>query len=199
MPAAYASEEKRSALVRSAKELLYEQGFAATSLAHVASRAGVPIGNVYYYFKTKESIVEAVIAAHETELRLAFATWSLKHRAPLDRLRCLVRAPLDSPAIIEFGCPHGSLCQELEKLGARTPLATAASRLLSVYLDFAREQFRAGGLSQRQAAANAIELVASLQGTMLLAHTTRSRALLSTQLKRIERWLETALPRRRAS
>jgi TetR/AcrR family transcriptional repressor of nem operon len=200
MPAPYAADEKRSVLVQSAKHLLHEQGFARTTLADVAERSGVPLGNVYYYFKTKEAIAEAVIAAHEADLRGLFAAWTAKHREPRDRLRRLVRAPLSSAdAIVHFGCPHGSLCQELEKLGARAPLAKASARLLNLYLEFAEQQLRAAGLRRRDATARATELVAAIQGTMLLAHTMRSRALLVSQLKRVERWLETTLPPRSPS
>ncbi|HEY3805167.1 MAG TPA: helix-turn-helix domain-containing protein [Kofleriaceae bacterium] len=199
MPAAYASDEKRTVLVQSAKRLLHEQGFARTTLADVAARAGVPLGNVYYYFKTKDAIAEAVIAAHELDLRAMFSAWTARHRDPRRRLRRLVRAPLDSSSIIQFGCPHGSLCQELEKLGARAPLAKAAARLFEVYLEFAEQQFRSVGLTPREARARATDLVASIQGTMLLAHTMRSRELLASQLKRVERWLDASLPDRSPS
>jgi TetR/AcrR family transcriptional regulator, transcriptional repressor for nem operon len=180
--------------VRSAQQLLHEQGFARTTLADVAERSGVPLGNVYYYFKTKDAIAEAVITAHEADLRGLFAAWTAKHRDPRDRLRRLVRAPLASrDAVVNFGCPHGSLCQELEKLGARAPLAKASARLLGLYLEFAEQQLRAAGLRRREATATAAELIAAIQGTMLLAHTMRSHALLASQLKRVERWLETTL------
>jgi len=189
MPAAYASDEKRSVLVRSAQQLLYEQGFVRTTLADVAEHAGVPLGNVYYYFKTKE--------AREADLRALFATWTAKHRDPRARLRCLVRAPLASAdAVVNFGCPYGSLCHELEKLGARAPLAKSSARLLGIYIEFAEQQLRASGIRRREATALSTELIAALQGTALLAHTMRSRALLASQLKRVERWLEAALPAR---
>lgn len=44
--------------------LFYCRGFAATSLANLAKDSKVPVGNVYYYFKTKEQLAEAVIAAY---------------------------------------------------------------------------------------------------------------------------------------
>ena len=190
MPAAYASLEKRSELVRAAKELLHEQGFHRTSLAHVAGRAGVPLGNVHYYFKTKESLAEAVIAAHEAEIRAQFQVWTDKVSDPQQRLRRLIRWPLDGAEhVVRFGCPHGSLCQELEKLEAGTPLASAGARLLAVYVDWAEVQFRALGRSTKDARALALQLVSSVQGTMLLAHTLRSAELLAEQLRRVERWL----------
>jgi TetR/AcrR family transcriptional repressor of nem operon len=190
MPAAYASEEKRSVLVRAAQELLHEQGFGRTTLADVAKRSGVPLGNVYYYFKTKEAIAEAVISAREADLHELFATWTSKHRDPRARLRCLIRAPLaTADAVVRFGCPYGSLCHELEKLGPQSPLASSSSRLLGVYIEFAAQQLRASGIRPREATALATELIAALQGTALLAHTMRSRTLLASQLRRVERWL----------
>src|SRR5258708_18233482 len=95
MPAAYASADKRADLVAGAAGLLHEQGFHRTTLADVAHRASVPLGNVYYYFRTKEALAEAVIAAHEQALRERFASWDAAHRDPRARLRRLVRAPLD--------------------------------------------------------------------------------------------------------
>ena len=195
MPGAYASADKRAELVTAAATLLHEQGFHRTTLADVAHRASVPLGNVYYYFKTKEALAEAVIAAHEEALRERFASWDAAHPDPRSRLRQLVRAPLDtSDRIIQFGCPHGSLCQELEKLGKDAPLARAGARLFAVYIDWTDSQFRALGCEKREARALGADLVASVQGTMLLANTLRSPTLLAAQLRRVERWLDTAGP-----
>jgi AcrR family transcriptional regulator len=192
--AAYASADKRAELVRAAKQLLHEHGFQRTTLADVAGVAKVPLGNVYYYFRTKEALAEAVIASHEGALRERFASWSTEHRDPRLRLRCLVRAPLDAgDSVIQFGCPHGSLCQELEKLGPDAPLAKAAGRLLVVYIEWAEEQIRALGYGRRESRALATDLVAAVQGTMLIAHTMRSHELLTRQLRRVERWLDEAV------
>src|ERR1700722_11304510 len=192
--AAYASADKRAELVRAAKQLLHEHGFQRTTLADVAGVARVPLGNVYYYFRTKEALAEAVIASHEGALRERFASWVAAHGDPRHRLRCLVRAPLDAAdSVIQFGCPHGSLCQELEKLGPDAPLAKAGARLLAVYIEWVDEQFRALGFGRREARALATDLVAAVQGTMLVAHTMRSRDLLKHHLRRVERWLDEAL------
>jgi AcrR family transcriptional regulator len=197
MPEPYAATEKRAELLKAAKRLLHEQGFQRTTLADVAGAANVPLGNVYYYFKTKEALAEAVIVSHEAALTERFAAWTGANRDARLRLRALVRAPLDSSdGVIQFGCPHGSLCQELEKLGPDAPLAKAAARLLSVYIDWAEEQFRALGRDRREARALATELVAAIQGTMLIAHTMRSRELLAQQLRRVERWLDEAVSKR---
>ena len=46
--------DKRERLVQAADKLIYEQTFHTTTLANIAKLAEVPLGNVYYYFKTKE-------------------------------------------------------------------------------------------------------------------------------------------------
>ena len=53
--------DKRSRLVSAAVGLAYQNGFEATSLADIAREAKVPLGNVYYYFKTKDEIGEAIV------------------------------------------------------------------------------------------------------------------------------------------
>ena len=65
----------REQIVRAAAESLLENGYAGTSVRAIASRAGVAIGNLQYYFPTKsELLVEAwryLTARSVEELRVA--------------------------------------------------------------------------------------------------------------------------------
>ncbi|HTB33743.1 MAG TPA: TetR/AcrR family transcriptional regulator, partial [bacterium] len=76
---------KRERIVRSAKALFHERGYTVTSLADIAQEAKVPLGNVYYYFKTKEDLVATVVEGRNEYVRA-------RHRAlekaptPLARL-----------------------------------------------------------------------------------------------------------------
>ena len=54
---------KRERLVGAARQMLYEHGVEKTTLADIAAAAGVPLGNVYYYFRTKDALVSAVLDA----------------------------------------------------------------------------------------------------------------------------------------
>jgi len=74
-------------LVAAASDLLYEHGVERTTLADIAQAADVPLGNVYYYFKTKDDIVAAVVHAHVHQSELATAELELRHRSPRARLR----------------------------------------------------------------------------------------------------------------
>ena len=53
-------EATRGAIVKAAKRLFGERGFAGTTMDHVATAAHVAKGAVYHHFKTKEALFEAV-------------------------------------------------------------------------------------------------------------------------------------------
>src|SRR3982075_654949 len=69
------AEGAREQIVRAAAGSLLESGYAGTSVRAIASRAGVAIGNLQYYFPTKsELLVEAwrfLTARSVEELRAA--------------------------------------------------------------------------------------------------------------------------------
>src|SRR2546423_7120689 len=55
-----ASVSAREQIVRAAADSLLENGYAGTSVRAIASRAGIAIGNLQYYFPSKsELLVEA--------------------------------------------------------------------------------------------------------------------------------------------
>jgi len=47
----------------------------------IAQAADVPVGNVYYYFKTKDELVQAVIDAHAQDIQTMLASFD-RHRSP---------------------------------------------------------------------------------------------------------------------
>src|SRR5689334_19193710 len=81
---------KRERLIAAACDLFYRQGIAGTTLAHIAEAAEVPLGNMYYYFKTKDEIVAAVVEARTEEIRSATAAVQRRHGSPKARLKALV-------------------------------------------------------------------------------------------------------------
>ena len=71
------AERTRLAVLDTAQRLFAEQGFAATSLQQIADAMNVRKANVYYYFRTKGAILDALlegrIAALESLLAAAEA------------------------------------------------------------------------------------------------------------------------------
>ncbi len=58
-------EEKRGRIEEAAKELFIKRGFHATSMRDIAQGAGTSLGNLYNYYKTKEDILESIIARYQ--------------------------------------------------------------------------------------------------------------------------------------
>jgi AcrR family transcriptional regulator len=57
-PPAKKSARTRSAIVDAALELFRERGYEATTMRAIASHAGVSVGNAYYYFESKEQLIQ---------------------------------------------------------------------------------------------------------------------------------------------
>jgi len=180
---------KRERLIEAAKTMFYQQGVTGTTLADIAQQAEVPLGNIYYHFRTKEALVEAVIQARLQEVLSLFAQLD-RHPDPRQRLLGLLAAERESEhSLARYGCPYGSLSQELNKEDGQP--ATTATFLLRAYLDWAAAQFRLLGKNEEEAKDFAIDLISSLQGTFLLTNSFRSPELLERKLQRLETWLRT--------
>jgi TetR/AcrR family transcriptional repressor of nem operon len=178
---------KRERLVGAAIQLLHQQGIETTTLADIAQVADVPVGNVYYYFKTKDEIIEAVIEAHVQESKEALASISQRFRTPKTRLKALVEQfAAQKDLVAQYGCPHGSLCSEIDK--RHTGPALAAAQLMRVPIDWAEEQFRS--LGRQDAHDLSITLLSAYQGSALLANTLRDPSILTNEAQRLNRWIE---------
>lgn len=184
-----ATSSKRHRLIEAAITLFYHQGVISTTLADIAQHAEVPLGNIYYHFRTKEALVEAVINKHIDGLRALFASW--EHLSdPRERLLALLATECQQASTLaRYGCPHGSLCQELDK--SDTTLVTTASLLFQTYLSWAQEQIRLLGRDEQEASDLALDFVTSLQGTLLIGSSFRSSDLLERKLQRMEAWVRT--------
>jgi TetR/AcrR family transcriptional regulator, transcriptional repressor for nem operon len=179
---------KRERLVAAAVQLLHQRGIERTTLADIAQLADVPAGNVYYYFKTKDDVIAAVVAAHAEEVGSALAAIESRSRSPKGRLKALVQELASQSEIVaRYGCPLGSLCSELDKRIDAPDFAGA--KLMLVIIDWAEAQFRELGRG-RQSRELAVDLLAAYEGSALLANTLRDPKVLSEASRRIDRWID---------
>jgi AcrR family transcriptional regulator len=177
---------KRERLIAAACELLYRQGIARTTLADIAEAANVPLGNMYYYFKTKDDLVAAVVEARGEQLRSATAALQRRHGSPKARLKALVGLLADErDTIADHGCPYGTLCIELAKHSRESNPLTAP--LMEILLDWIEQQFRAMG--RRDAHDLALELVVAYQGSAVLTNALGQPEVMANQARRLERWI----------
>src|SRR5258708_29733284 len=95
------SASAREQIVRAAAESLLENGYAGTSVRSIASRAGVAIGNLQYYFPSKsELLVEA---------------WRYLTARSVDPLRSSLNQLTDPLVVLELGVE--SIWATLRRLG----------------------------------------------------------------------------------
>lgn len=175
--------DKRVRLIEAAKVLIHQKGFNQTTLADIAQEADVPLGNVYYYFKTKEAIGEAVIEKRSAEFAELFSRMD-ESADPKARLIGLLQFSQDDLELTaRFGCPIGGLCQELGKQGGS--LADQAAKLLYDLLAWCETQFRALGFGEK-ARDQALNLVSGIQGIYLLTHTFKDPKLAIRMAKNMQ-------------
>jgi TetR/AcrR family transcriptional regulator, transcriptional repressor for nem operon len=182
-----APADKRSRLIAAAADLVHRQGFHATTLAHVADAARVPLGNIYYYFRTKEALGDALVDAQASDHKRIRGQWEAT-LAPAERLVAFVNKTAASAAeLAERGCPMGSLCTELHK--TPTPLAGHATTLLADWLAWLEAQFRSLGRGA-ESADLALHVMSVIQGASVLAHACHKPALLKKEAARLIAWIE---------
>ncbi|MFD7394539.1 TetR/AcrR family transcriptional regulator [Streptomyces virginiae] len=177
---------KRERLATAAAQVLHAQGVAQTTLADIAQAAEVPVGNVYYYFKTKDDLVEAAIDAHAENLRAMIAALD-ELPTPAERLKALLAGWVERRELTaRYGCPTGTLASELDKRA--DGLDRSIATVMRALLDWVEQQFRAMG--HPDAREPAVALIASYQGISLLTNTFRDPDLMTVEARRLERWID---------
>ena len=177
---------KRERLIASAAELIHREGVERPTLAQIAEAAAVPPGNVYYYFKTKDELIEAVVESRTADVRELLASLG-RRRTPAARLKGLARNWLElSDTVAAHGCPLGTLAVELNNRG--NGLARQASTLFSAPLEWAERQFRELGL--RDAKDHALTLISTVEGAALLTNAFDDPDILVTEVRRLENWID---------
>jgi AcrR family transcriptional regulator len=178
--------DKRDRLIAAARTLMHEHGVHPTTLAEVAQRADIPPGNVYYYFKTKEDLVRAVVEDYTRQADSMLAELD-RLRSPASRLKGLTRGWLEvADTVADHGCPVGSLCADLNNCDG--VLRDAGAEILGRITDWAQEQFRQ--LGRRDARDLAMALLSGIQGSALLANTFRDASIMTRQSRHLEKWID---------
>ena len=78
-----AGNDTAARILLAARELLMTEGYAQFSMRNVAARAGLHLANVQYYYKTREDLVEALVADTGERYRSSYA--ELRAKGPTER------------------------------------------------------------------------------------------------------------------
>jgi AcrR family transcriptional regulator len=188
------TQNKKERLIDSAAILFHRNGLMATSLADIAKHAEIPIGNVYYYFKTKDDLALAAILKRKEQLAGAYSLLLENVTDPRERLIESVNyfKKIYSD-YVKYGCPIGKIISDADT--EKDPVAQTAASIIADFISWAGAQFEMLGHSQ-DARKYAISLMAGLQGAALMAKTFQNPEIIADEATRLITWLET-IPNRK--
>jgi TetR/AcrR family transcriptional repressor of nem operon len=103
-------------LILAARDLFWSSGYEATSLSEIVKKAEVNTGSLYYFFKTKEDLLLAVLDWYMENLFPQLIQPIIAHiNDPIERVFALLdgyRKALVATGCT-YGCPIGNLTLEL--------------------------------------------------------------------------------------
>lgn len=185
---------KRDRLIDSAAMLFHHNGLTSTSLADIAKHADIPIGNVYYYFKTKEELALAAVSKRKEQFSAAYALLEEHITDPRQRLVEAIQS-FDKmrDEYTRFGCPIGKIISDSDS--EKDNVVQTAAQVLEDFVAWAERQFRQLGHAT-DARRYAASLIAGVQGATIMAKAMRNPDIISDEIARLVQWLEN-LPNRR--
>jgi TetR/AcrR family transcriptional regulator, transcriptional repressor for nem operon len=179
----------RELIIEKADSLFYEGGYEATSFAEIAAALGISRGNFYHHFKTKDDILDAVIARRMERTRAMLDGWQADGDGPRERVLSFIHMLIANRAkIMAFGCPVGTLSSELAKLDHVAQ--GRAAEIFGLFRDWLASQFQALGAGDR-AEPLALHLLARSQGVAVMATAFRDETFIRSEVAEIEHWLAT--------
>lgn len=180
------AKSTREHIVVAADDLFYRQGFEHTSFSDIADAVQISRGNFYYYFKTKDEILDAVINERLANTRMMLDRWEVEGENPEDRIRSFIYILMANRADIKrYGCPVGTLCSELAKLNHASQCE--ANKLFSLFRTWLRRQFAL--LGREDADDLAMHLLARSQGVATLASAFRDERFIKQEVEKMCDWL----------
>ncbi|MCK1462960.1 TetR/AcrR family transcriptional regulator [Bradyrhizobium sp. 2] len=177
----------RQNIIEAADGLFYRKGFEHTSFSDIADAVSISRGNFYFYFKTKDDLLGAVIDRRIAETGRMLERWEAEGQGPSARIRSFIDMLIANRADIKrYGCPVGTLCSELAKLDhAAQPEAT---QLFTLFREWLRRQFEVLGHAA-QADTLAMHLLGRSQGVTTLAHAFHDERFVRNEVEAMSAWL----------
>jgi hypothetical protein len=113
--------------------------------------------------------------------------WETEGETPAERIRSFINILIMNRSKIKrYGCPVGTLCSELAKLGH--PSQGEANRLFTLFRVWLRRQFE--GLGRQEDADDlAMHLLALSQGIATLASAFSDERFIKLEVDRLYEWL----------
>ncbi len=178
----------REALVSSAARLFWQRGFHGSSLADIAKAADIPVGNLYYYFKTKSDVAYAVASGFAEDTQDMLDDIAAASPDPHRRLSLLAqRLVISQKARLTHGCPVAAAVREFR---ADAPAASAkAGEVFTLIAGFISAESGRTGLRPAMALVAGRAAVVEWQGGIVLGHALSDASAIAESGRRLSRIL----------
>ena len=179
-------ENNRQRIVEAAEDLFYRRGYNQTSFQDISDATNIPRGNFYYYFKTKDDILTAVIDGRIANIAAMLGRFDAETSDAKARL-LLFSDILESGSddVMQSGCPLGTLSSELGK--DDSVLHEKSKQAFALLCDWLKKQFDAMGLSRANELA--IDLLAKMQGVAVMASVFKDAEYIKRSHQEIQNWI----------
>ena len=183
-------DSNRQRIVDAADQLFYTRGYNQTSFRDISDITGIPRGNFYYYFKTKDDILGAVV-----DSRLKFYTEMLAQcdataSSPRDRLLAFAgMLEKFEDGVVEVGCPIGTLTSELAKDDPQ--LQKKSREIFELLREWAAKNFSAAGVEHAED--RAMDMLARMQGVSVMACAFKDKVYMHRGLEEVKSWIDRQL------
>lgn len=180
----------RQRIVDAADRLFYSRGYNQTSFSDISDETGIPRGNFYYYFKTKEDILSAVVESRVSLFSGLLEQCQNSSSDPKQRLMAMLNLPLQrEQELIQYGCPIGTLSSELCKDQDQNIADEKMTAVFDVMRDWCTSQFAGLGF-EASAQDYAMDILARMQGVVLIASVYNDRTFLHRGMRDAMDWLD---------
>jgi len=186
-------ERTRKKLVDATAALLRRQGYHATGLSDIVAESGAPRGSLYFYFPGgKDELARAALLASTAEWRARIDAATRDARDLGEAIDLTVKLLADDLEASGWdnGCPVAAVALE----ATAEPVRAAVREHFESWLDIVAERLAALGVARAPARQLALVAMSSLEGALLLARVTRSRAPLVAVGAALRAMVAAALP-----
>ncbi|MDH5517393.1 MAG: TetR/AcrR family transcriptional regulator [Gammaproteobacteria bacterium] len=174
-------------IVEAADQLFYQYGYSQTSFSDISDKAGIPRGNFYYYFKTKDDILTAVLTQrHQLIKQLLQDCENYSNDVKAQLIYLLEVLLRDEENIVKYGCPVGTISSELSKSSVN--LQMQVTDIFETLRQWIEIKMLAAGLAERSKSLS-MEMLARLQGVTVLANVYHDIDFLRQSIQQHKQWL----------
>jgi AcrR family transcriptional regulator len=138
-------EQTRQLILETALRLFRERGYTETTMRAIAKEAGVAVGNAYYYFDSKEHLIQGFYDRNQSAHRDAAEPILAAHQDFAERLRLVMHAG------IEVNAPYHAFAATFFKSAAEpssplSPFSVQSSPAREAAIDIFRRVVEGSGV-----------------------------------------------------